>query len=595
MTSRTAALHLHSLILLCIGCGPDRDHDGWADPADCEPERYSIHPGADDLTQDGIDQDCDGVDGTDLDGDGQASLRSGGADCDDQDATVYAGAEDICLNGVREDCDKRDALPGPHKRFSRPLTLSEQSLLLPGLEAYGFHGRSASGAGDADGDGVAGDVLIGAFKVDGSATDSGAAYLYSAVDLRQGIASPRTTIVGENAHDLAGFAVAGLGDVNGDGTDDLLISAHASSMAAEGAGAVYLILGPVTGAQLDLANAPVKLLGQDRSMNVGSHLASAGDFNGDGLQDLAVDSVSGIRSYGDVAVLLGSEDWHPDDPLTIGFSEAELSIRGDLSWRESGAWFALASAGDINGDGLDDLLVGATKSDKCREAAWAGAAALFLGDERAGGLLSWRDAALRMEGVSPGDCAGSAVAAGDLDGDGWPELVIGAERVHRDDPKQYNGAVYVVDLEEEGMNTEGPLAMTLDDATATWYGEPGDGSASALPGDAAGKSIAAVRRCDERADLLIGRPKGGVDSEGAASLVTYSGPGTFNLTDRGVDLLGNTGSSETGNHVASAGDVDGDGWEDLLIGAHQLRGDLDGDGSFGDNAVGGAYLLLTGP
>ncbi len=90
----------------------DVDGDGYdaesAGGDDCDDTRYSVNPGADDLVGDGVDQNCDGVDGVDADGDGHASEASGGDDCDDAEATVYAGADDELGDKVDQDCDGHD-------------------------------------------------------------------------------------------------------------------------------------------------------------------------------------------------------------------------------------------------------------------------------------------------------------------------------------------------------------------------------------------------------------------------------------------------------------------------------------------------------
>ena len=86
------------------GPGIDLDGDGWTMVDDCDEEDPEVNPGAEDLPYDGIDQDCDGDDLTDVDGDGYAAAAVGGSDCDDGDAAVHPGADELC-NGVDDDCD----------------------------------------------------------------------------------------------------------------------------------------------------------------------------------------------------------------------------------------------------------------------------------------------------------------------------------------------------------------------------------------------------------------------------------------------------------------------------------------------------------
>jgi hypothetical protein len=86
------------------------DGDGSPYPTDCDDDDARLYPGATEIPYDGIDQDCDGSDLTDVDGDGYSSTEAGGWDCDDSDSGVHPGAPEVPYDGVDDDCDGTDLL-----------------------------------------------------------------------------------------------------------------------------------------------------------------------------------------------------------------------------------------------------------------------------------------------------------------------------------------------------------------------------------------------------------------------------------------------------------------------------------------------------
>ncbi|HND29302.1 MAG TPA: putative metal-binding motif-containing protein [Myxococcota bacterium] len=107
----------------------DGDRDGYPDTEDCDPTHSSINPSATDIVGDSVDQNCDGIDGTDSDGDGEASLASGGGDCDDLSSSVNPGATDTTTDGVDQDCDGVDG-PSSAATFSGDITLNSDADLV---------------------------------------------------------------------------------------------------------------------------------------------------------------------------------------------------------------------------------------------------------------------------------------------------------------------------------------------------------------------------------------------------------------------------------------------------------------------------------
>ena len=141
--------------------------------------------------------------------------------------------------------------------------------------------------GDVDGDGYD-DVFIGAPQNDFGGSNAGAAYLlYGPVEAGAGLVDAEATIVGEAVEDWAGYSISHAGDLNGDGSGDVLIGAYGNDAGGSNAGAAYILCGPVFGA-VDLATADAKLVGEEAEDYAGINVSSAGDVDADGYDDVLV-------------------------------------------------------------------------------------------------------------------------------------------------------------------------------------------------------------------------------------------------------------------------------------------------------------------
>ncbi len=476
----------------------------------------------------------------DLDGDG---WTEDDGDCDDADATVFPGAEELCGDGVANDClatiDEAEAL-------CVDLDLGSALVEYRGEAFDDQAGRSARAVGDIDGDGVI-DLVIGAPHVNiatGSG-DPGRAYLVYGGDTGVvGLGSVQAELVGERDYDSAGLAVAGVGDVSGDGMGDFLVGAPAFNPGTYAdAGAVYLVHGGVAG-RTPLAASAARLLGSDNNANAGCALDGGGDLDGDDQPDFVVGAYYGARGNG--AVFVYTE---PPTGEAVLEASAPLMLTGTPY---SFAGGAVAIAGDTDGDGIDDLIVGAL-ADSTR-GTYAGAAYLVLGGSLTG-TVSLASADLSMFGAVAYDYAGAAVSgAGDCDGDGLVDLLVGATAEHTVGVQA--GAAYLVHGGTVGTMDLGSVPLQLLGEQAYAYA----GQAVAAGGDVDGDGVA---------DVVVGATgqDTGVADSGAVYIVPGDTTGTHSLGTMGrVDGLGR--SDYLGASLDGLGDVDGDGLDDLLIGAH---------------------------
>jgi hypothetical protein len=378
--------------------------------------------------------------------------------------------------------------------------------------------------------------------------------------------------------DGAGGSVSDAGDVNGDGIGDLIVGAAGADVNGMDSGAAYVVFGKQggLGANVKLSSLVAadgfRITGEKLSNTLGSSVSAAGDINGDGIDDIIVGApqadVSGYNS-GAAYVVFGK----------VGGFGATLdasTVTGANGFRITGvaaedyAGSSVSAAGDINGDGIGDLIVGAGNADP--NGSNSGAAYVVFGKK--GGFakdlkLSTLAAAdgFRITGAAANDQAGSSVsAAGDVNGDGIGDLIVGA--VNADPNGSSSGAAYVVFGKKGGFGTNVNLSSL---AAADGFRISGVGNH-----DRAGSSVSAAGDIngDGIGDLIVGAPQVNVNNSGAAYVVfgNKGGFGTnLNLSAlngaNGFRIVGAEGSAQAGKSVSAAGDVNGDGIGDLIVGA----------------------------
>ncbi len=422
-------------------------------------------------------------------------------------------------------------------------------------------GIAVAGAGDVNGDGYD-DVLVGATQMLHGCAGRGTAYLlYGPVLGLLELTTADADFPGEVYLDSAGEAVASAGDVNGDGYDDLLISAPNHSDAAANAGAVYLIHGPVFGTRT-LDTADARLLGENHNDFTGRAVASAGDIDGDGLPDLLVGSAWSSYAGAQTGVVYVVSGT-VSGTLDLGAADGLLTGEGPGHF----AGYAVAGAGDMNGDGQDDVWVSAVAYDHI--GGDGGAVYLVHGPLSGTRDLSTADAVLEGR---PGDFAGCSVSsAGDVDGDGNLDVLVGSCGLNE---SYYDaGAAYLI---------HGPVSGVLDLSTVDtrFLGEN-------LYADA-GFSVAGVRDTDGDGldDLLVGAPGTEVGGSNVGAAYHFHGPvtGPRYLSSGSVTYVGEGYTSHTGQSVAGAGDLNADGHADIVIGASRAQ-----------SLHGAAYLIYGRP
>ncbi|MCF2873046.1 FG-GAP-like repeat-containing protein, partial [Octadecabacter sp. G9-8] len=453
--------------------------------------------------------------------------------------------------------------------------------VINGVSAGDGAGWSVSGAGDVNGDGFD-DLIVGAYGDDPSSENSGASFVVfgksdgtsvELSDIESGIGG--FVINGVSEDDLSGWSVSGAGDVNGDGFDDLIVGAPGDNPNGDDSGASFVVFGNSDGTSVALSDIEsgiggFVINGVSKYDQSGWSVSGAGDVNGDGLDDLIVgaeqDDPNGSHS-GASFVIFGKGDGTAVQLSDIENGSGGFVINGVYSFDWSGR--SVSGAGDVNGDGLDDLIVGAWGDDPNGQSSGASFVVFGKSDGTAVELSDIENGlgGFVINGVAEGDQSGVSVSgAGDVNGDGLDDLIVGA---FRDDPNgQSSGASFVVFGKSDGTT------VALSDIEDGIGGFVINGVAEL---DHLGRSVSGAGDVngDGLDDLIVGAyrddPNG--DASGASFVVFGKSDGTaVELSDiesglGGFVINGVAENDRNGNSVSGAGDVNGDGFDDLIVGA----------------------------
>jgi hypothetical protein len=403
------------------------------------------------------------------------------------------------------------------------------------------------------------------------------------------------SVFGDNAGDESGYALAA-GDINADGTDDLIIGAYgADSAGRTDAGEAYVIYGgpslPST-IDLDSTGADLTVYGDDAYDWFG-HAVAAGDVNGDHIDDLIIGAYvadpPGGANAGKAYVIHGGSSL----PSTIDLdtTSADLTVYGN----DVEDYLGLAVAtGDVNGDGIGDLIIGASGADPAGGTDAGETYVIYGGSSLPSTVdLDSTSANLTIHGDDAGDESGYALAAGDINNDGIDDLIIGAWGA---DPTggARAGETYVI---YGSLSLPSAIDLSSTSASLTVYGDDED--------DQSGVAVAAADvDGDGRNDLIIGAyladPPGGANA-GEAYAIYGSAylPPVINLDTTSVDLtIYGDDTHDRSSYAVEAGDLNGDGIEDVIIGAHLADGSGTGTscgtGQVGDRCETGETYVIYG-
>ncbi len=307
------------------------------------------------------------------------------------------------------------------------------SLLVPGAELRGadasanitdFVSQAADTAGDVDNDGFA-DVLVGNTLVAPNGFVSGQTYLMAGSLLATGgahsVSAAWARFPGEATNNASGDDVGAIGDIDNDGLADFAIAATGNSDSGANAGKAYIFLGAsvsATSGMIPLASADATLLGAAPDDRLGTRFSVLGDLDEDGHDDFAIGGPHNDdngNNAGAIWLMSGAE-------VAAGTAVLSAPLWQLVGPDASQAGRVIAPAGDVDGDGLPDLVAGSSR---------ANGAAVFRVAEAVESPVLMDEVLGLVRGLEDDDDLGaSALTLGDLDGDGRDDLVVGAPGVN---------------------------------------------------------------------------------------------------------------------------------------------------------------------
>lgn len=393
-------------------------------------------------------------------------------------------------------------------------------------------GWSVANAGDVNGDGYA-DALVGAPDATGGQAGEGLVYFFPGSST--GVApAPTVTLEANVANAQFGYSMGTAGDVNGDGYADVIVGAPQSG----GTGQAYVYMGGPAG----LSTVPAITFTGTAGSRLGASVATAGDINADGRSEVLI----GAPDISTVYLHMGS----PGGTSAVPANTLSVGPVGNLYGT------SVATAGDVNGDGYSDIIVGASAHTNGQ----AGEGAAFVYHGAQAGLVT--PYAIMLEGNLAGAAFGHSVSgAGDVNGNGYYEVVVGAP--FWESGQLDEGGVFVYYGTAAGTTTTGSVTLQRNQIGMEF------GYCVAEAGDVNG---------DGYADIVVGAPLSDAGHVDEGQSFVYRGSPTGPVTATPDIVEPNASNYRSGWGVSGGGDVDGDGYSDILIGAPQASPALAAEG-----------------
>ncbi|MFK7899060.1 MAG: FG-GAP-like repeat-containing protein, partial [Myxococcota bacterium] len=451
-------------------------------------------------------------------------------------------------------------------------------------------GESVASAGDVNGDGYS-DIIVGSGRYTNGEANEGIALVFHGAPTGIADGNPGTAnafLEGNQASAFFGaftngtgaVGAASAGDVNGDGYSDVIVGAKGYDNGENGEGAAFIFHGSASGissggpATADTfleSNQALVGIGFSAQMGV---VASAGDVNGDGYDDVIV----GAPGYTHQALFSGVAWVFHGGPAGVpdgnpGTSDGRVESNDSYSLGEPRA-IAVASAGDVNGDGYADVIVGFEYSDD-----GAGKVLIVHGSASGIGSKTPTNADALLETFNfEGKFGNSVASAGDVNGDGYADVLIGQRDYF--DGANNAGRAWVLRGSPAGIPPLPEFGLPFVSSRIV-LGQGGArlGFSVASAGDVNG---------DGYDDILGGAPffDGPQSDEGQAFLFLGGAEGMSDGSPLTADtqIESNQALGTLGNSVSTAGDINGDGYSDIIVGAR--------DYDAGENGEGAALIFL---
>lgn len=386
-------------------------------------------------------------------------------------------------------------------------------------------GASVSGAGDVNND-TYDDVIVGAYNYN---SITGRAYIFYGGATMNNVAD--VTMTGEGTGNNFGASVSSAGDVNNDGYDDVIVGAFGYN---SNTGRAYVYYG---GSTMD-NTADVTMTGQDYNQFFGSSVSSAGDVNGDSYDDLV------IGAYGYNSGVGRAYIYHGGSAMD---NAADLTVDGEAAGDTFGR--SVSAAGDVNNDGAGDIIVGAPG-----HTLNTGRAYVYFGGS---GMDSSAD--VTMSGDTTECYFGFSVSnAGDVDGDSYADVIIGA---CGNDTTSSNAYIFMGGASMDSLIDETLLGENVGSYFGYSVSDAGD------------------LNDDNYADVIVGAYR--IGSGVGRAYIYFGGVNMYGDT-AAVAITGETAGNYLGRSVSSAGDVNNDGFADVIV------------GSFGYNSTTGRAEIYFG-